>query len=181
MSATSVAVGISGRRGGDMKPLGLFAAIVGVGLLPAVGVGHVMAIEHKDYTPVVTPTPMGTPRQDFGSCTTCNVTPVPTKSTKSTKARVESVTIPTRRVKQAPKSSKQNTTRAREGVQDEPTTSAPEPTAEETATPVREPNPEEESPRPIEPPTPKPCIAPCEAGDAEPGPTAGNSEMKVAP
>jgi hypothetical protein len=69
-------------------PLGLFVAIVGVGIFPAAGIGSAIGVSVKDYDPIPAPSSSAEVREDFG---VRDVEP-----TTSPKGRVASVKPTTR-------------------------------------------------------------------------------------
>jgi hypothetical protein len=67
-------------------PLGLFVAVVGVGLLPAAGLGSMMGVSLKDYHPIPRPSASAEVFQDMGE----SPLPMPTATNTGTR-RVESL------------------------------------------------------------------------------------------
>jgi hypothetical protein len=128
-------------------PLGLFVAVVGVGLLPAAGLGGMMGVSLKDYHPVPRPSASAEVYQNMGESP---IIPTPTIT-----RRVESL---------KPKARTPNPVK-HVAVDDNETPHV------RGSTNIVRPEVTEESPDPIPSETPTPAPTLCKNVDSCPGPT----------
>jgi hypothetical protein len=136
-------------------PLGLFVAIVGVGIFPAAGIGSAIGVSVKDYDPIPAPSSSAEVREDFG---VRDVEP-----TTSPKGRVASVKPTTRTPNRVTPTTVKvyKTPHARRDTPDvQNRVEPPEETTEPTSSPAPKYTPPKEDPPPVVPPGTKGPVSP---------------------